>query len=160
MGTNNRKKSLKDIKGLDKAHPYSRKATQMKRAIQRTEILSQKQKSKKGEKELKVIKLAWFKDFKRCDFDGLKEAVEKYINRNAVEIKELKDQMRPNRPKPSRLLLLENLYEQQLQEYIQSGFEVPDLRDSDTIYALQHWNEDYNAISTIKLVRIKKDQEE
>jgi hypothetical protein len=56
MGTNNRKKNLKDIKGLDKAHPYSRKAIQMKRAIQRI-----------GLKEEKSLK----KDFKntiKCRF--------------------------------------------------------------------------------------------
>jgi hypothetical protein len=41
MTVNNRKKSLKQITGLSKAHPYSRKAVQMKRVLQRSFTLNE-----------------------------------------------------------------------------------------------------------------------
>ena len=64
MGTNNRKKTLKQIKGLDKAHPYSRKATQMKRVIQRNGQLQEKSLDRIASKQLKSRHFSWnFHDF-------------------------------------------------------------------------------------------------
>ncbi|KAJ1678131.1 hypothetical protein EV182_004711, partial [Spiromyces aspiralis] len=45
---NNKRKNLSKIKGKDKAHPYSRKATQMRRAINRQARL-ETEKSKRFE---------------------------------------------------------------------------------------------------------------
>ena len=53
MTVNNRKKSLKDIKGLDKAHPYSRKSIQMKRVLQRNFKLSENSLKKENCKSIK-----------------------------------------------------------------------------------------------------------
>ncbi|KAJ3261188.1 hypothetical protein HK103_006497 [Boothiomyces macroporosus] len=158
MGTtNNKKKTLKNIKGLDKAHPYSRKASQMKRAILRTSTMSTKDSLRQEPKQRVVDKLLWFKE-KADDvltLDQLREVIEEYINRNMEEIMELKKNWRQGRPKPNRLDLLENLHSKEMQDF-KLGFEVPDLTNKDVIDYYKVWKGDYNAISDIKIVRVKQ----
>ncbi|KAJ3270283.1 hypothetical protein HDV01_000398 [Terramyces sp. JEL0728] len=158
MGTtNNKKKTLKNIKGLDKAHPYSRKASQMKRAILRTSTMSTKDSLRQEPKQRVVDKLLWFKEKAGnvLPMDELREVIEEYINRNMDEIIELKKNWRQGRPKPSRLDLLENLHSKELQDF-KLGFEVPDLTDSAVIDYYKAWKGDYNAISDIKIIRVKQ----
>ena len=49
---NNKKLSLKKIKGAEDAHPYSRKANQMKRAVSRADKLERKKAQKTVERSI------------------------------------------------------------------------------------------------------------
>ncbi|OLY80820.1 hypothetical protein AYI68_g5082 [Smittium mucronatum] len=63
MLPNNKKKSLKKIKGKDKAHPYSRKAKQMSRAIERSEKMTLRKSSHLANMLPRANRFVWFRDY-------------------------------------------------------------------------------------------------
>lgn len=119
---NNKKHKLSKIKATEKAHPYSRKAVQMRRAINRDDKLA-KQKTASDVKKTRVAdRLSWFKyaladDIVVATNDQVHEIIEMYIARNDEEIQDIRGKLRKGRPKPSRLDLLENLRAKDIQEY-------------------------------------------
>ena len=58
---NNKKKSLKSIKNQESLHPYSRKASQMKRALHRQDRLSGRTSAKTVDRTLQLERLLYFK---------------------------------------------------------------------------------------------------
>jgi translation machinery-associated protein 16 len=160
MGTNNKKKTLKDIKGLEKAHPYSRKATQMKRAIGRQASLSAKDTLRNEPRKRAVDKLLWFKDHlplhDTLTKSEIHDIIDGYVNRNAKEIMELKKNWREGRPKPNRLDLLESLQSQNQKEY-KAGIEMPDLSLPGNVEILRKWDGQYGGITRIVSTRVKQD---
>jgi translation machinery-associated protein 16 len=159
MGTNNKKKTIKDIKGLDKAHPYSRKAVQMKRAILRQATGSQKEVIRHEPRKRAIDKLMWFKEqlptSNEMSMEQIHEILEKYIQRNSTEIQEIKKTLRPGRPKPNRLDLLETLREKELQDY-KVGMDMPDLSLPENVQLLREWDGQYGSITRIKTTRVKR----
>lgn len=157
MGTNNKKKALKNIKGLDKAHPYSRKANQMKRVLVLEQHAAQKDKERAEPKKRLVDKLLWFKDNndKVATTEEMHDLIQNYIDRNIVEINELKKSWRPNRPKPAKLAALELIRTGELEQY-KVGFEIPDLREKKVFDILQNFDGDHHQVSRISLIRLKK----
>jgi translation machinery-associated protein 16 len=159
MGTNNKKKTIKDIKGLDKAHPYSRKATQMKRAIGREATLSQKEYIRNEPKKRAVDRLLFFKTqlppHNILTPTEILDILESYVYRNQQEINDLKVSCRQGRPKPNRLSLLESLLEKDIKEYI-VGIEMPDLSIPENVEILRTWDGHYGSITRIASTRIKR----
>lgn len=107
-----------------------------------------------------VDKLLWLKVASRdqtteWNVEGLHDLIESYITRYHHEITDLKEKARPGRPKSSRLVLLENVMKKERAEYIQTGFEIPNLLDVECFHVLRGWNGDYNSLKTITMVRLK-----
>ncbi|EGF79990.1 hypothetical protein BATDEDRAFT_5937, partial [Batrachochytrium dendrobatidis JAM81] len=140
---NNKKKSVSSIKGLDKAHPYSRKALQVQRALHRDTELTKKKADRDNHKRLAVERLLWFKfaapdppaEITEADVHSI---IDMYINRNEDEISQIMSQLRKNRPKPGRLGILESLREKDLAEY-NAGIEIPSLTDTKNVEMLKNW---------------------
>jgi translation machinery-associated protein 16 len=69
-----------------------------------------------------VDRMVWFKyalsdELSSASMDQLHELVQLYIERNDEEISSLKDSLRPGRPKPNKLIMLELLRSKDAKEY-------------------------------------------
>ena len=150
---------MKSIKGLDTAHPYSRKATQMKRVIQREAFMNEKTRVRQGPKKQVLSKIEYFqakvKDCTVISLEQCHELIKSFINRHSEEIAELVASVRKNRSKPNRLVLLENLREAETAEY-EAGFEIPDIIDREGLQKLQKFCGHYNARDSLPMRRIRK----
>ena len=153
---NNKKKSVDKIKGLDRAHPYSRKAVQLNRAIHREETLKKKA-LKTTAQDLKWERMTNFQKIVEDvdQIDNIHDFILQYINRHAADIEQLKAQVRPNRPKPPKLAIYQALLEKDMKEY-ENGIEIPNVADPKVFKILKNWSGDYNSISDITMTRIKK----
>ncbi|KAI9230120.1 MAG: hypothetical protein DHS80DRAFT_12922, partial [Piptocephalis tieghemiana] len=129
----NRKITLKTIKNREKAHPFSRKANQMNRAILRTERL-QKAKAARLGLEMRPI-------------------LESFISRYDEEMFELEANRRPGRPKSGRETELELLRQREAETYT-AGMDVPDLTSPSTVKILRAWDGDHNSILRIRTIRL------
>ncbi|KAJ3047275.1 hypothetical protein HK097_011694 [Rhizophlyctis rosea] len=157
---NNKIHNIKKIKDLDKAHPYSRKATQARRALNRGEAIEKKASARNVERTRRVERTLWFKfavpeDCTVAGVDMVHDIIRQYIGRNDDEIEKLRSTLRKNRPRPARLDLLETLRAKDLQEYATSGIELPILTDAKNLERLKTWEGDYNNMDTIKVVRVR-----
>ncbi|KAJ3282856.1 hypothetical protein HDU79_009610 [Rhizoclosmatium sp. JEL0117] len=155
---NNKKHKISKIKGAEKAHPYSRKATQMRRAYAREERVDKLKSSKDASRTLEVDRMVWFKyalpdEVEAATPELVHDLIDQYINRNEDEIEELKSQIRPNRPKPPRIQLLEMLKGKDMHEY-RTGMKVPILTDAANVVRLRKWEGDYNGITAIKMTSV------
>lgn len=160
MGTsNNKKKTLKSIKNKATAHPYSRKATQIRRALHRNvkiDVLN----SKRSSTQLAIInKQIFFKHaidptlpcISKAD---LLELILMYLSRFDDEINRLTSLQRKDRktdPKLASLLLVKS---SEMEEFKSSGMEVVDLTDKQTVKMVHLWDGDFNFYKTLKLIRI------
>ncbi|KAJ3020503.1 hypothetical protein HKX48_000707 [Thoreauomyces humboldtii] len=155
---NNKKHKISKISKSDTAHPYSRKATQMRRALNRDDKLH-KQKSDNNVKRTRVVeRLLWFKyaiedDTVALTIDQVHDIIHMYIGRNDDEIEEIVANMRKGRPPPGRLELLRNLRAKDMQEF-NVGIVVPDLTAQKNVAALKSWEGDYNGMGHIKSVSV------
>ncbi|KAJ3329026.1 hypothetical protein HDU76_008798 [Blyttiomyces sp. JEL0837] len=156
---NNRKIKVSKIKGIEKAHPYSRKADQLRRAYAREERIGKAKSAKDIEKTRAVDRMIWFKyalpdDVPCADQEMLHDLISQYINRNSAEMTTLQSTIRPNRPKPSKLTLLEMLKSKDQQEY-NAGITIPDLTDPANVVVLRSFEGDYNALPRIKVISVR-----
>ncbi|KAI8903749.1 translation machinery-associated protein 16 [Gorgonomyces haynaldii] len=153
---NNKKKNVSNIKGLDKAHPYSRKATQLNRAVVRNINLQEKRKLQSAKHQLIVDKLVSLQTILRGN-EALTahELIQAYIARNDAEIKHLNEKRR-NNSKTNRQQLLESLRQKDEQDY-SVGFEIPDISDPEMRQTFIQWDQDYNSISILKMQRFVKE---
>lgn len=134
---NNRKVTLKKVKGKDGVHPGSRKAGQITRAHLRTAKLASQGKVRKDENKAKCEFLIMAKltvvfrpnFFLRVvsspeplSLQQLRALItDAYISRNDERIAELIAERRPGRPKEKELINLEELKRSELQEWA-TGF--------------------------------------
>ncbi|KAJ3101879.1 hypothetical protein HDU97_000992 [Phlyctochytrium planicorne] len=184
---NNTKKKISKIKGAEKAHPHSRKAVQLRRALARDERIIKQKGYKNQIQRAAVDRMVFFKfalqdDVKMATNELMHELVElyeefpsfvldsslmvenlnpdafqyrsRYITRNDDEIKELQDAQRPGKPKPARLLQLEQQKERDAYEYT-VGFSIPNLLDPHIVNKIRQWNGDYNGLGEIKMTTVR-----
>ncbi|KAJ3123662.1 hypothetical protein HK098_001777 [Nowakowskiella sp. JEL0407] len=152
---NNKKKNIKEIKTAESTHPKSRKAIQMRRSIIRGDKVISKKSVRETERN-KACNDAVSDDQDCASLDELHNFIQLYINRNDEEIERLKGNVRPGRPKPPQLDMLEILKRKDTQEYI-SGFEVPDLTDPIQLKLLRAADGDYNAVhGRLRMIRLTK----
>ncbi|KAJ9088113.1 translation machinery-associated protein 16, variant 2 [Entomophthora muscae] len=150
---NNRRINLKDIKKKDTAHPYSRRAKQISRAIQRTEkVNAYKSRPLTGPQALKCDKFSWFKyavgdDAKPQTLEEVRELIDEYLKREFEDI----DLKKPSSFKED-IRKAQHLAERQ--EYLTSGLEIPDLMCAKSIKLLREWDGDWNGISRVKVKKI------
>ncbi|KAJ3039546.1 hypothetical protein HDV00_012122 [Rhizophlyctis rosea] len=157
---NNKVHNVKNIKDLDKAHPYSRKAVQARRALNRAETIEKKASGRNVERTRRVERTLWFKfavpeDINVATPELVHDIIQQYIGRNDEEIAKLRATLRKNRPRPARLDLLETLRAKDLQEYATSGIDMPNLTDAKNLNLLRSWEGDYNNMDNIKTVRVR-----
>ncbi|PVU99437.1 hypothetical protein BB559_000713 [Furculomyces boomerangus] len=160
---NNKKKSLKSIRGKDKAHPYSRKAKQMHRAIERSDKLDDR-KDKHLTKNLpKAQKFVWFKEKLKFDDsekkknlkkEELYELAKEYIQRNDDMVEQIKANRRENRQLTSKDELFIDAVNKEKREAEVNGLEVPTLTESSVFKALMEWDGDLNSIRLVKSARV------
>ncbi|KAJ3198858.1 hypothetical protein HDU82_000960 [Entophlyctis luteolus] len=155
---NNKKKSIDKIKGIEKAHPFSRKAKQVRRAYAREDRIAKVKSINDEIKTRQVDRIVWFKyalpdDLTSATPDLVHELIEQYINRNEDEINALKATIRPNRPKPAKLDVYLMVMGKDRQEY-EAGFKLPDLCNAANVSKLREWEGDYNGLAAIRMVHI------
>ncbi|KAJ3142644.1 hypothetical protein HK100_011934 [Physocladia obscura] len=144
--------------GIEKAHPFSRKAKQVRRAYAREERLS-KIKTIGDEVKTRVVdRLVWFKyalpdDVEVATPEIVHDLIDQYINRNNDEIEALRATIRPNRPKPAKLELYNMLMGKDRHEY-RTGMKLPDLLNAANVVKLRRWEGDYNGMQAIKMVTV------
>ncbi|KAI9205239.1 translation machinery-associated protein 16 [Polychytrium aggregatum] len=159
---NNKKLSLNSIKGKQIAHPFSRKARQIRRVINRDGKLANQKVVRDETKQRIVDRLLFFKfavpvEQMSVTTEQLHDAVVLYINRKEEDINRLKQEHQkrpPGRSKPSQLINLENLRDADQREY-DTGIEVPDVTDPTALAMLRDWEGDYNGITHIKMVTVR-----
>ncbi|KAI8817951.1 translation machinery-associated protein 16 [Fimicolochytrium jonesii] len=157
---NNRVIKMSKVKQSEKAHPYSRKAVQMRRAMNREDKLAKNKSASDVKKTRAVERMLWFKyaldeELTAATKEQVHDIIGQYINRYDLEIAELTENMRKGRPPPARLELLKTLRSKDIQEY-NTGIEVPQMMHPKNVVALRKWEGDYNGIGEIKTVVVRK----
>lgn len=158
---NNKKKNVSSIKGIDRAHPYSRKAAQFKRAVMRQDKLAHRKAEREEPRRRAVDRLVWFKysiddnTDKPLSEEEMHSIAMMYINRNDDEMEDLKQQLRKDRPKPAKLGMLQLLKEKDIKEYRDGVLEMPLMSDATNIRVLKEWDGDFNSMQRIKMTRMR-----
>ncbi|KAI9331735.1 translation machinery-associated protein 16 [Obelidium mucronatum] len=155
---NNKKHKVSKIKGAEKAHPYSRKAGQMRRAFAREERVDKLKTMKDADRMREVDRMVWFKyalpdEVAAATPEMVHDLIDQYIHRNDDEVEALKATIRPNRPKPAKLGLYDMLMGKDRHEY-RTGMKVPNMTDAANVVRLRQWEGDYNGIGAIKMVSV------
>ncbi|ORX53889.1 hypothetical protein BCR36DRAFT_323322 [Piromyces finnis] len=153
-----KKLTVKSVKGYENAHPYSRKAHQVQRAMLREEKNSKTKTAKTAENNIEIEKYQFFRSQVpegkgRLTLEELTNAIEKYIDRNNEEIENITASLRKGRVAPPRLTLLKALKKKEQEEF-DHGMFVPDLTIVKNVETLRKWKNDWNSIKLIRLVKV------
>ena len=156
------KRTLSSIKKAHTAHPNSRKARQVTRAVLRSDRLASKQlDTSQSKHHVLVNKLTWFQlqldpanPGKTYTKDQVNAMIADYISRNDEEIQNLVDST--SRVVPKKLALLEELKRQEEKQHSEGQFEMVDLGCAANLRAFLNWNGDYNAVGLLKMAKYKK----
>lgn len=175
---NNVKRKLSKIKGHNTAHPFSRKAVQVRRALIHTEHKADKVARRDAVKANRATKIFMLQeqvqnfygvDYEKLDdkdanadidFQPLTEEeihglVMNIIERNDEEIGKLIAQRRKGRPPPPKLQLLQDIKDNELKEYKSGSWEVPILSNKDNLKRYALWDGDLNSLPLIKMQSLK-----
>ncbi|KAJ1980520.1 translation machinery-associated protein 16 [Dimargaris cristalligena] len=157
---NNKKKSLKNIKGKETAHPYSRKARQIQRSLLRHDKFVEGRSSRLGLQNKSSERYLWFRyamdDAKKSLSKAeVHELVQMYIERNDGEIEKLLSERRKGQPMPKNIEVLKMIKKSTDDEY-RSGLKLPDLTHIATVEYLRDWNGDMNGIANMKFIIMTK----
>ncbi|KAJ1729198.1 translation machinery-associated protein 16 [Coemansia sp. Benny D160-2] len=162
---NNKRKRVSKIKGKEKAHPYSRKAKQISRAMHKETQISRAKTDRLNGAMAKGQKVVWFRDNMDSDQadgsikkawtkDELRELLGVYLKRNDEEVAQLTEKKGTRTLIPREALFLQAV-EVEAKEARLAGIDVPDLTNGSVVKALRAWDGDVNSITTIKLITCK-----
>ncbi|KAJ2697506.1 translation machinery-associated protein 16 [Coemansia sp. IMI 203386] len=169
---NNKRKRVCKIKGKEKAHPYSRKAKQIARAMNKEALIAKTKGDRINAAMGKGQKLVWFRDNMDTDEIQYDKQVENevkkiwtknelallldlYLDRHKEQLEELQAKKDLGRLlSPKEALFLENVKTER-KEAEMAGLEVPDLTSTAMVKYLRIWDGDLNSVTDIKLVKIK-----
>ncbi|KAJ1722117.1 translation machinery-associated protein 16 [Coemansia erecta] len=171
---NNKRKRVAKIKGKEKAHPYSRKARQIARAMNTESMIARNKSDRLNMAMSRGQKLVWFRDNldeieyaeapENTGEDGQKikwtmyelgQLVDLYLERHEEELEKIDEKKKLGRLlTPKEALFLENIKVER-NEAEMSGLEVPDLTDKELVEFLRGWDGDVNSVSLIKKIRCK-----
>ncbi|KAK9704305.1 translation machinery-associated protein 16 [Basidiobolus ranarum] len=161
---NNKRKTLKTVKGKDKAHPYSRKALQINRINLRQDKLDKRKSDWLHQANPTVERYLWFRwvldeEQETATREQLVEFIEMYLCRNDEELAQLKALHRPGQPRPkaAREDLIMLLKKKETEEF-NHGFILPDLTISKNVKFLRQWDSDINSMTNIRTIKIKNTQ--
>ncbi|KAI8057028.1 hypothetical protein BDF22DRAFT_669015, partial [Syncephalis plumigaleata] len=140
---NNRKHTLKNIKGKHVAHPYSRKAHQITRSLLRTERLGQRKKERDTGIGPIAERYIWFGEMLAntsrtvLSHTELFSLVEIYMKRHDDEMERLRKQRKyGNRPKSAREHLLASIITSEYKEFYGNGIDIPDITNEANVELL------------------------
>ncbi|KAJ2820864.1 translation machinery-associated protein 16, partial [Coemansia erecta] len=161
---NNKRKRLSKIKGKEKAHPYSRKARQISRAMNKEALLAKAKVDRINTSMARGQKVVWFRD--RINEDDLKAKktwtpaelrllLDEYLQRNDEDVEELRIKKEETRGLSPKETLFLQVVESEIKESKLAGIDVPDLNNGLVVKTLRIWDGDVNSITTIKLVKCK-----
>ncbi|KAJ2103423.1 translation machinery-associated protein 16 [Coemansia sp. S100] len=166
---NNKRKRVSKIKDKEKAHPYSRKARQINRAMHKETSIA-KAKSERINAALgRGQKIVWFRDNmdkgeeeveaklkkKMWTMVELRQLVDVYLERNDEEIETILAKKEEGKNLLQKESLFLQLVDSEVKEAKLAGVEVPDLTNGAVVKTLRAWDGDLNSITTIKLVTCK-----
>ncbi|KAI8851987.1 hypothetical protein BC829DRAFT_385675 [Chytridium lagenaria] len=156
---NNAVKKMSKIKGVEKAHPHSRRAVQMRRALAREEKMSKIKVIKNHLHRAAVDRMIFFKfalpeDIKVATLELMHDLIDQYICRNDEEIAEMKEYVRPGALKPAKLIQLESQKEKDILEY-SSGFSIPNMLEIKNVQRLRAFEGDYNGMGNISMTTLR-----
>ncbi|CAI2028984.1 hypothetical protein SEUBUCD646_0H02840 [Saccharomyces eubayanus] len=143
-------------------HPKGRKFERLVRATMREDKIAIKKKLHNDKKihELTRVKFIQdvvnsntFKDQPIFDHAHTREFIQSFIERDDVELDELRSKRRSNRPPSTRQVQLQQRREQELKEF-RGGFLCPDLSDAKNMEFLRNWNGTFGLLNTLRLIRI------
>lgn len=87
---------------------------------------------------------------------GLTGPFFRYINRDAAEIEQLKQERRKGRPPSRREEALKQRTDTEEKEF-KTGFWMPNFGDDDVLASLKRWNGQWSGLSSLKFVRFTTD---
>lgn len=154
------KRTIFSVKKASSAHPNSRKASQLKRAFLRNDKLAGRVFSAAHNKQHPLVdKLTWFQlqmdERSVYTSQEASDFIKEYVGRNDEEMKRLESEVRPNRPTPARLSLLQTLRRKDEEEHLNGVFEMVDLTSAKAVATFREWSGDYNAIPLLKIIKYK-----
>ncbi|XP_058887230.1 translation machinery-associated protein 16-like isoform X2 [Acipenser ruthenus] len=155
-------KALKGKGAVEKkvVHPYSRKAAQMARGVNKQE----KKERKKNEKAIRLSstgeKLLWFQsqlDPSKTEYSK-KEAcaiIERYLHRFDSELEQIElvngIKGRQGRQHSSRENVIKQTIERERMQYEGYGIEIPDIMNGKHLKMFREWNGDLKKLPNIKI---------
>ncbi|KAJ2801535.1 translation machinery-associated protein 16, partial [Coemansia guatemalensis] len=160
---NNKRKRVGKIKGKEKAHPYSRKARQISRAMNKESQIARAKEERAKVAMAHGQKQVWFRDRineedlleqKSWTTEQLAKLVDEYLQRNNEEVEEIEAGRKGRALAPKDALFLQ-VVETEKKESKLGGIEVPDLTSAFMVKTLRSWDGDVNSLSTIKLINCK-----
>ncbi|KAJ2029184.1 translation machinery-associated protein 16 [Coemansia sp. S610] len=170
---NNKRKRVSKIKDKEKAHPYSRKARQINRAMHKETNIAKAKSERINAAMGRGQKIIWFRDNMDQTEDDDEEEVDAKLKKKVwtmVELRQLVDvylarndedveTLLAKKEEGKNLLQKESLFLQlvdlEVKEAKLAGVEVPDLTNGAVVKALRAWDGDLNSITTIKLITCK-----
>ncbi|KAJ2003708.1 translation machinery-associated protein 16 [Coemansia thaxteri] len=163
---NNKRKRVSKIKDKEKAHPYSRKARQINRAMHKETNIAKAKSERINAAMGRGQKIVWFRDNmeqasseepkkKLWSMLELRQLVDAYLARNDEEIETLMDKKKEGKALLQKESLFLQLVESEVKEAKFAGVEVPDLTNGAVVKTLRAWDGDLNSITTIKLISCK-----
>ncbi|KAI9503129.1 translation machinery-associated protein 16, partial [Coemansia spiralis] len=143
---NNKRKRVSKIKGKEKAHPYSRKAKQISRAMHKESQIAKAKAERTSGAMARGQKVVWFRDNldtaegkKLWTIDELREFVDRYLVRNQDEVDELAEKKKAGRALSPREAFFLQAIEVEAREARLAGIEVPDLTNGAVVRTLRAW---------------------
>ncbi|KAJ2731848.1 translation machinery-associated protein 16 [Coemansia sp. BCRC 34962] len=170
---NNKRKRVSKIKDKEKAHPYSRKARQINRAMHKETNIAKAKSDRINAAMGRGQKIIWFRDNMDQNEDDEEEGADTKLKKKVwtmVELRQLVDvylarndedveAILAKKEEGKNLLQKESLFLQlvdlEVKEAKLAGVEVPDLTNGAVVKALRAWDGDLNSITTIKLTTCK-----
>ncbi|KAJ1799749.1 translation machinery-associated protein 16 [Coemansia sp. RSA 2399] len=166
---NNKRKRVSKIKGREKAHPYSRKARQITRAMHKETQIAKTKSDRLSGALSKGQKVVWFRDNmdstqeeseddtkkKVWTKDELRELIAVYLNRNQDDVDELLEKKNNGKVLAPKEALFLQVVEIEAKEARLAGIAVPDLTNGAVVKVLRAWDGDVNSITTIQLITCK-----
>lgn len=156
-----KKTSAKDIRGRDKLHPRSRKATQLQRASLRVDKLDNRRTKRISTLIFPLLdRISWFQlvvdpQTTHLALPEIRDLIRQYLARLDDELEAVLKTHRPGRPIPRRADEIRLVQKTEKEEYERAGFEMPDLTNIENVAALRRWDGTRESLNLVKLVRVK-----
>lgn len=157
-------KTIQKSKGA--MHPKGRKFKQLSRATLRETKIQNKKAEHLERREMENLRYVFLQEAVQnrpehdtFTLDDMKLFVEAFLTRDDEEIEQLQSERRKGRPPTNRQLLLENKRKYEQSEY-SSGYEIPDLRDEQTVKLLKSWNGTSGMLNKFKYIHLAESTNE
>ncbi|KAH8855610.1 Translation machinery-associated protein [Schistosoma japonicum] len=135
-------------------HPQSRKAAQEKKHFHHVQRIAKRQKQRNTKTCVLISKLCWFRDNLPNDYSSLKSddirnLVTRYLKRAGKKVKT------KHGPVSVSTDIKELHLEQEMEEYLTCGIEIPDLSSKINLKNLREWDGNPDKVHTIAMTTVK-----